>query len=219
MKYRTNAERGYIGCSRLGEDNYQSRRSFDFEGYQSGKYLNWGPVVTINDDTTKPGFETAYHEHNNLDILSYVVQGSVKHHDNLGNDIVAQAGQVQHMSCGTGIWHTEANPGPQDNRYLQIWIASNQLILGWEPKYTLVDRSPNFGLLSLQLKNTELSIRAGVLEGSYTVAGLSYLLQLEGTSECAGYTLSEGDSLEITGPYDISSHGGHVLLFTLSENG
>jgi redox-sensitive bicupin YhaK (pirin superfamily) len=216
MKYRTNAERGYIGCSRLGEDNYQSRRSFDFEGYQSGEYLNWGPVVTINDDTTKPGFETAYHEHKNLDILSYVVQGSVKHHDNLGNDVVAHAGQVQHMSCGTGIWHTEANPGPEDNRYLQIWIASNQLIFGWEPKYTLVNPNPEFGLLPLQLKNTRLEIRAGILTGSYSPTGASYLLQLQGVSESAGYTLNEGDSLEITEPCSIESQGGHCLLFTLT---
>ena len=215
MKYRTNQERGYIDCSRLGEPNYTSRRSFDFEGYQSGIYLNWGPVVTINDDTTLPGFITAYHEHKNLDILSYVVRGKVKHHDNLGNDVIAQAGQVQHMSCGTGIWHTEANPGPDENRYLQIWIMSNQLTMGWEPKYTLIDRSPKFGLLPVQLKNTRLDIHSGILSGAYAPTGASYLLQLEGTSTCAGYTLSEGDSLEITGPCDVVSEGGHCLLFTL----
>lgn len=215
MKYRSNAERGLVSCSRLGEDNYVSRRSFDFEGYQSGVYLNWGPIVTINDDCTQPGFITSYHEHKNLDILSYVVQGQVKHHDNLGNDVIAEAGQVQHMSCGSGIWHTESNPGPGDNRYLQIWIVSNQITLGWEPKYTLVDRSPEFGLLPLQLKNTRLDIHAGILTGTYSPTGASYLLQLEGVSECAGYTLNEGDSLEITGPCNIESQGGHCLLFTM----
>lgn len=215
MKYRTNQERGFVGCNRLGEDNYQSRRSFDFEEYQTGVYLNWGPVMTINDDTTKFGFITAYHEHKNLDILSYVVKGKVKHHDNLGNDIIALAGQIQHMSCGTGIWHTESNPGPEDNRYLQIWVASNQWIMGWEPKYTLVDRSLEFGILPLQLKNTRLEIRAGILTGSYAPTGASYLLQLEGSSNCVGYTLNEGDSLEITGPCSIESQGGHCLLFTM----
>lgn len=215
MKYRSNEERGYIGCSRLGEDNYESRRSFDFEGYQSGVYLNWGPVVTINDDTTKSGFVTGYHEHKNLDILSYVVRGSVQHHDNLGNDVVAAAGQIQWMSCGSGIWHTEANPGPDDNRYLQIWITSNQLTMGGEPRYTLVDRSPEFGLLDVQLKNTRLEIRSGLLSGTYSPTGASYLLQLEGSSQCAGYTLSEGDSLEITEPCEIVSEGGHCLLFTM----
>jgi len=215
MKYRTNAERGYIGCSRLGEPNYESRRSFDFEGYQSGVYLNWGPVVTINDDVTQPGFITSHHEHKNLDILSYVVRGQVKHHDNLGNDLVAHAGQVQHMSCGTGIWHTEANPGSEANRYLQIWIMSNRWNQPWEPKYTLVDRDPEFGLLPIELHNTRLAVRSGLLQGTYAPTGTSYLLQLEGTSVCAGYTLSEGDSLEITGACEIHSEGGHCLLFTM----
>ena len=216
MKYRTNAERGYIGCSRLGEPNYESRRSFDFEGYQSGVYLNWGPVVTINDDVTQPGFITSHHEHKNLDILSYVVRGTVKHHDNLGNNLVAHAGQVQHMSCGTGIWHTEANPGSDANRYLQIWIVSNRWNQPWTPKYTLVDRDPEFGLLPIELHNTRLAVRSGILQGTYTPTGSSYLLQLEGTSVCAGYTLAEGDSLEITGPCDVDSEGGHCLLFTMT---
>ena len=215
MRYRTDAERGFVGCNRLGEDNYTSRRSFDFEEYQSGQYLNWGPIMTINDDCTQPGFVTAYHEHCNLDILSYVVRGRVRHHDNLGNDVIAEAGQIQHMTCGSGIWHTEANPGPEANRYLQIWISSNQLTMGGEPQYTLVDRDPEFGLLDLALKNTRLEIRAGLLTGSYSPTGRSYLLQLEGTSTCAGYTLSEGDSLEITEPCEIESLGGHCLLFTM----
>jgi redox-sensitive bicupin YhaK (pirin superfamily) len=172
-------------------------------------------VVTINDDCTKPGFETSYHEHKNLDILSYVVRGKVRHHDNLGNDLVADAGQVQWMSCGSGIWHTEANPGPEDNRYLQIWIMSNRWLQPWEPKYTLVDQSPEFGLLPIELHNTRLAVRAGVLQGTYAPTGTSYLLQLEGSCTCAGYTLSEGDSLEITGPCEIISEGGHCLLFTM----
>ena len=215
MRYRTDAERGFVGCNRLGEDNYQSRRSFDFEEYQSGQYLNWGPVMTINDDTTKSGFVTAYHEHCNLDILSYIVRGRVQHHDNLGNEVTAHAGQIQHMSCGTGIWHTESNPGPDNNRYLQIWISSNQLTIGGEPNYTLVDRALEFSLLPVKLKNTRLEIRAGILTGAYSPTGASYLLQLEGSSNCADYTLNEGDSLEITGPCSIDSQGGHCLLFTM----
>ncbi len=216
MKFRPNSSRGHIvGCARFEETNFESYRSFDFEDYQSGEYFNWGPIVTINDDRTQPGFITTYHEHKNLDILSYVVRGQVHHQDNLGNELQAQAGQVQHMSCGTSIWHTEANSGTESNRYLQIWIVPNQIVFGWEPKYTLVDRDPNFSLLPVKLKNTRLEIRAGILSGSYSPTGASYLLQLEGSSNCAGYTLNEGDSLEITGPCSIDSQGGHCLLFTM----
>jgi len=216
MKFRPNSSRGHIvGCSRFEDVNFESRRSFDFEDYQSGEYLNWGPVVTINDDHTQPGFITTYHEHKNLDILSYVVRGSVHHKDNLGNDLVAHAGQVQHMSCGSGIWHTEANTGTDANRYLQIWIVSNRWGQPWTPKYTLVDRDPEFSPLPVELQNTRLAVRAGILQGTHAPQGASYLLQLEGTCTCAGYTFSEGDSLEITGPCDITSEGGHCLLFTM----
>lgn len=213
MNYRPNSSRGYIGCSRLGEDNYESRRSFDFEGYQSGVYINWGPVRTINDDRTQAGFITNYHEHKGLDILSYVVKGSVKHHDNLGNDVVAGAGQVQHMSCGTGIWHTEANPGPTANRYLQIWIEPTGWHPTWEPKYTLIDRSPGFEPIPLELHNQYLTVRAGLLEGEYNVTCWSYLLVLEGECRVEDYVLSEGDSLDITRPCVIEGQGAHCLLF------
>jgi redox-sensitive bicupin YhaK (pirin superfamily) len=214
MNYRPNSTRGRVDCSRLGQDNYLSQRSFDFEEYQSGVYLNWGPVMTINDDRTREGFVTAYHEHRNLDILSYVVEGRVQHHDNLGNDVIAGAGQIQHMSCGTGIWHTEANPDSQPNRYLQIWIASNQLTMGWTPSYQLITRSPGFELLPLQLQNTRIEIRAGVLEGQHSVDAWSYLLVLEGSCRVDEFELSEGDSLEFTRAAVIEGQGAHCLLFT-----
>jgi len=214
MKYRPNCLRGVITCSRLGEDNYHSQRSFDFEEYQSGEYFNWGPVVTINDDRSQQGFITAYHEHKNLDILSYVVAGRVQHHDNLGNELVAHAGQVQHMSCGTGIWHTESNPGPEANRYLQIWIHPTGYNPGWRPQYTLLDRPPGFAVLPVKLKNTRLEIRAGVLDGVHTVDAWSYLLVLEGQCQVDEFTLAEGDSLDITRACEIQGQGAHLLLFT-----
>jgi len=216
MKYRSNAERGLVSCSRLGEDNYVSRRSFDFEGYQSGVYLNWGPIMTINDDRTQPGFITSYHEHKNLDILSYVVQGQVHHKDNLGNELHAQAGQVQHMSCGTGIWHTEANSGAEPNRYLQIWIISNQLSFDWEPKYTLITRQSGFNKLSADLKNTKLEIWCGELDQEHEVDCYSYLLVLEGSCAVDEFILEEGDSLEITKHSTIvPKDNPHIILFKM----
>ena len=215
MKYRPNSERGYIPHSRLGEDDFESYRSFSFEGYQDPRYESWGPIRTINDDRALPGFITSYHEHVGLDILSYVVKGQVHHKDNLGNELSAQEGQVQWMSCGTGISHTEGNTSDAPNRYLQIWIQPNKIAPVWPPKYQLITRQEGFALLPLELQNTELEVRAGLLTGSHTVTGWSYLLQLEGTSSCEGWQLSEGDSLEITQACQIHSQGGHCLLFTI----
>lgn len=218
MNLRPANTRGHITCSRLGEDNFQSYRSFDFEGYQSGIYLNWGPIVTINDDRAQPGFITRHHEHKNLDILSYVVQGQVHHKDNLGNDLQAQAGQVQHMSCGSGIWHTEGNISNEPNRYLQIWITSNQLTFDWEPKYTLITRDPGFKKLPAEFKNTKIEVWCGNLEEPYNVDCYSYLLALEGSCSVDNFNLQQGDALEITKPVTVNSKdSAHLILFKLKR--
>jgi quercetin 2,3-dioxygenase len=218
MNLRPANTRGYIPHNRFGENNFESYRSFDFEGYQSGIYLNWGPIVTINDDRAQPGFITGHHEHKKLDILSYVVNGQVHHKDNLGNELQAQAGQIQHMSCGTGIWHTEGNISDEPNRYLQIWIMSNQLVLDWQPKYTLITREHGFHRLPLELKNTKLEVWCGELEQSHDVDCYSYLLVLEGTCSAGEFDLVEGDALEITRPITINSKDhAHLILFKLKR--
>jgi len=215
MKLRPAATRGYIPHNRLGEDNFESYRSFDFEGYKSGIHLNWGPIMTINDDRTDPGFITSHHEHKNLDILSYVVRGQVHHKDNLGNELQAQSGQVQHMSCGTGIWHTEGNTSNDTNRYLQIWITPNQILPNWHPEYRLITRDPNFSKLPLELKNTRIEVWAGNLNGEYIVDSWSYLLVLEGACTVGDFNLEEGDAIDITEMSTIKSVGGHLLMFKM----
>ena len=217
MKIRKNATRGYIPHSRLGEDNFKSYRSFDFEGYCSkGKYTNWGPIITINDDRADPGFITAYHEHKNLDILSYVVKGQVHHNDNMGNILQAQEGQVQHMSCGTGIWHTEGNSSAEPNRYLQIWVVPNKMQRDWEPRYTLLTRKPGFAKLETTFTNTELEVWAGNLDREFTVETHSYLLVLEGSCKIGDIQLDEGDAIDIDELSTISPiDTPHLLLFQL----
>jgi redox-sensitive bicupin YhaK (pirin superfamily) len=218
MKLRKADTRGHIvGCARFDETNFESYRSFDFEGYKSGIYFNWGPIVTINDDRTQPGFITTYHEHKNLDILSYVIQGTVHHHDSLGNELQSHEGQVQHMSCGSGIWHTEANTGEEPNRYVQIWIVNNQFLLDWEPRYTLIDREPGFKKLPVELKNTKLEVWCGNLGGTYDIDCYSYLLVLEGSCSVDEINLEEGDALEITQPSTITAQGAHLILFKLKR--
>jgi len=215
MNLRPASTRGYIPHNRLGENNFESYRSFDFEGYKSGIHLNWGPIITINDDRTQPGFITSHHEHKQLDILSYVVKGQVHHKDNLGNELQAQAGQVQHMSCGQGIWHTEGNISNEPNRYLQIWIMSNQITFDWLPKYTLITRDPNFSKLPLELKNTRIEVWAGNLHGEYLVDLWSYLLVLEGSCTVGDFNLEEGDAIDITEMSTVKSDCGHLLLFKM----
>jgi len=192
MKIRLAETRGRVASPRTNK--IVSYRSFDCMSYRAPEYPSWGPVDTVNDDRTAPGFITTWHNHMGLDILSYVIKGSVEHRDSLGNHQVAQAGQIQHMSCGSGIWHTESNPGPGDNRYLQIWLRPSQRFLE-PPKYTLIDRPHEFAPLPVELYCPAVRVWAGWLDHEITVTN-SYALVLEGFIWANGEMLYEGDSLD-----------------------
>jgi redox-sensitive bicupin YhaK (pirin superfamily) len=214
MKIRPNNTRGRVRPPRTGL--LTSYRSFSFEGYQDPRFINWGPIKTINDDRTQPGFVTTWHEHKNLDILSYVVRGEVYHKDNLGNELIARPGQVQHMWCGNGIWHSEANKGTETNRYLQIWFMHNELAVDPAAKYELVTRNKEFSQLPIKFKNPNIQVWAGDFEGSFTTQN-SYMLVLEGECLVNGELLTEGDAVETVDSVTVVSHkAAHLLLFELN---
>jgi redox-sensitive bicupin YhaK (pirin superfamily) len=217
MKIRRNNERGCRTPWNL--PLLTSYRSFSFEDYWDPNYINWGPIKTINDDRGQPGFVTLWHDHTGLDILSYVVKGTVRHKDSLGNELDAKAGQVQWMSCGETIWHSEANPGTEPNRYLQIWIMPNKIAPVWEPKYELITRPPGFAKLPVQLQNSELEVWAGNLTCNMGIAN-SYLLVLEGSIKVGDQVLTEGDSIDTQGDYVMIEPLGepHLLLFELNTS-
>lgn len=213
MKIRPANTRGKVRPPRTGL--LTSYRSFSFEGYQNPRYINWGPIKTINDDRTEPGFVTRWHEHKNLDILSYVVRGEVYHKDNLGNELIARPGQVQHMWCGDSIWHSEANKGTEENRYLQIWIMHNEPQPNSTAKYQLVDRKEEFSKLPIDYANKNIEIWAGVCNDGFDTQS-SYLLVLEGSCTVNGIQLNEGDAVEIYEPATVLAiDRPHLLLFEL----
>lgn len=213
MKIRPANTRGKVKPPRTGL--LTSYRSFSFEGYQDPMYINWGPIKTINDDRTEPGFVTTWHEHKNLDILSYVVRGEVYHKDNLGNELIARAGQVQHMRCGSSIWHSEANKGTETNRYLQIWIMHKEANPDPTARYTLVDRNEEFSKLPIEYVNKNIEIWAGICSDGF-ITQSSYLLVLEGSCTVDGIQLDEGDAVEIYEPATVFGiDRPHLLLFEL----
>ena len=213
MKIRPANTRGKVKPPRTGL--LISYRSFSFEGYQDPRFNKWGPIKTINDDRTQPGFVTTWHEHKNLDILSYVVRGEVYHKDNLGNELVAKAGQVQHMWCGNSIWHSEANKGTVENRYLQIWIMHDNPEPDPTAKYTLVDRKEEFSKLPIEYANKNIEIWAGLCDDGFDTQS-SYLLVLEGSCTVGGILLNEGDAVEISDPVTVLAiDRPHLLLFEL----
>ena len=129
MYLRKANERGKVNFGWL-----ESRHSFSFGHYYDAKHMGFSALRVINDDVVQAGrgFET--HGHRDMEIISYVVRGALKHKDNTGNEYVVPAGDIQVMSAGSGIMHSEFNPSSEEPvNFLQIWIVPNEK--GGTPSY------------------------------------------------------------------------------------
>jgi redox-sensitive bicupin YhaK (pirin superfamily) len=111
-----------------------SRHTFSFGDYYDPRYRGFGALLVINDDRVAPSRGFGMHPHRDMEIISYVLEGALAHRDSMGNGSTIMPGDVQRMSAGTGITHSEMNPSPnQAVRFLQIWIAPNKS--GLAPSY------------------------------------------------------------------------------------
>ena len=143
-------------------DWINSYRTFSFPGYFDPRYKNFSHLQTINDDRVQPGGHVPIHEHKNMEVFGYVVDGLCRHTDSNGKNIDIPAGAVQRMSCGSGIRHTEGNASDKPNRYLQLWVRPN--VFNTEPihewhQFTREDKLNKFCDITEKLsKSIDLAI-------------------------------------------------------------
>ncbi len=130
MNYlRRNEERGQASFGWL-----DSKHSFSFGHYYDPQHMGVSVLRVINDDTVAPGAGFDTHGHQNMEIISYVLEGSIEHKDSTGNHYRISAGEVQRMSAGTGVTHSEYNASKQASlKFLQIWIQPKDMDI--EPSY------------------------------------------------------------------------------------
>lgn len=130
IKLRKSEDRGHVDHGWL-----KAYHSFSFGDYRDPKHTNFGPLRVINEDCIQPNSGFDMHGHKNMEIITYVLEGDLTHHDNFGHTAVLKSGWVQVMSAGAGIMHSEFNYSKSNQTHLlQIWVVPD--VMGGVPQYS-----------------------------------------------------------------------------------
>ena len=204
IQVRRSHERGHAEYGWL-----DSHHTFSFAGYYDPEHMGFRALRVINDDRVMGGQGFGTHPHRDMEILSYVVEGALEHRDSMGNGSVIRPGEVQRMSAGTGVTHSEYNHSATDAvRFLQIWILPEEkgLAPGYEQKFFGDERRGRLRLVasadgadgSVKI-HRDVAMYASLLEdGEQVVHELSegrhaWLQIVEGNVVVDGVELGEGD--------------------------
>ena len=227
---RKSEDRGYANHGWL-----ESYHSFSFADYYDPAHMSFGPLRVINDDwiAAAKGFGT--HGHQDMEIITYVLEGEVAHKDSLGNGSTIRPGDVQRMSAGTGVRHSEFNPSSENKTHLlQIWIQP--AVLGIAPSYEEKHfaRQEKEGRLRLVAAkdgregavtiHQNASVYVGLFDGEQGLVlpldrqRLTYLYLARGVLNVNGHSLHAGDALMLHEEDRLElKHGNQaeVLVFDL----
>ena len=227
---RKAGERGYAHHGWL-----ESWHSFSFADYNDPAHVHFGPLRVINEDIVQPGTGFGTHGHRDMEILTYVLSGTLRHRDSTGSSGDIRYGEVQMMSAGTGVQHSEVNPSSDEAVHLlQIWIMpdrQNLTPLYQQKEFPLEDKLARWCLLASPdaeqeslLIHQDARVFSARLDGAATLvyaltAGRkAYLHIARGSLQANGYELSAGDALmyEDDGEVELSeAKEAEVLLFDM----
>jgi redox-sensitive bicupin YhaK (pirin superfamily) len=231
MTIRKATERGHADHGWL-----DSHHTFSFADYYDEKHMGFRGLRVINDDRVAPGQGFGTHPHRDMEIISYVLEGALAHKDSMGTGATIRPGDVQRMSAGTGVLHSEYNASTEDKvHFLQIWIqpAKRNVLPSYEQKsFTDADKRGKLVLVASQhgrdgsvMINADARVYAGIF-GKDDKAELAigdgrgaWLHVARGKVRVNGQELGEGDGIAIENERTIRVEGvdeGEVLAFDLA---
>jgi len=209
--------------------------TFSFADYQDMRHMGFGPLRVINDDTVKPGQGFGTHGHRDMEIITYVLDGALEHKDSMGNGSIIRPGNVQRMSAGTGVRHSEFNPSRNEGvHFLQIWIEPK--ITGVKPGYEEKQFGPAEKKRQLRLIasrdgregsvtiHQDAAVYASMLDGKDAVTHRlaqgrrAYVHVARGAVKVNGTALKDGDGARVENESSIElkdAREAEVLLFDL----
>jgi quercetin 2,3-dioxygenase len=214
-----------------------SYHTFSFADYYDPQEMGFGALRVINEDRVAPSKGFGAHPHRDMEIISYVLEGALAHKDSMGTGSVIRPGDVQKMSAGTGVLHSEFNPSPREPvHFLQIWIEPNAygVAPSYEQRSFSGDQKKGRLRLIASSDGAEDSVKihqdarvyAAVLDDgdavNYAVQGgrRAYVHVARGAVQLNGTALSAGDGAKISGEQELRLFGGkaaEVLVFDLAE--
>lgn len=230
LEIRKSNERGYADHGWL-----KSFHSFSFADYRDPAHMGFGPLLVINEDRIAPGQGFGTHGHRDMEIISYVLEGALAHKDSMGNGSVLHYGDIQRMSAGTGVRHSEFNHSQSEQAHLlQIWIKPNAE--GIAPAY----EEKNFGEAAKKgrlcliaspdgrggsvLIHQDAAVYASILNSGDSIehrlltGRIAYLHVVKGNLTANGIKLSAGDALKVSDESLLAlgqADAAEVLLFDL----
>lgn len=201
-----------MGTSNLGW--LESRFHFSFAEYRNPTNINFGVLRVLNDDIIHANGGFGTHPHENMEIISYITQGEIKHKDSMGNEEILKSGEVQYLSAGDGIYHSEYNASStKDLKLLQIWIVPPerglQRLYGSHRYSREQKENKLLNIVSSQEGNAQIKIHQDVnfyvslleenksLDYKIQKNRQVYFVQISGTSAINGINLNDGDAMEI----------------------
>ncbi len=229
---RKSQERGYADHGWL-----KSFHSFSFAGYHDEQHMGWGNLRVINEDRIAPGTGFGTHGHRDMEIISYVLSGNLAHKDSMGNVKGIPPGDVQRMSAGSGVQHSEFNHAAgQETHFLQIWIEPNVrgIAPGYEQKTVpVVEKQGVLKLIAAPASenasvvlNADARIYAGLLDANESAAialdpkRKAYVHLVRGSLELNGQMLHGGDAAKVQGEASLNfqaAKDAEVLVFDLAN--